>query len=816
MAFNVDIPRQQLSFKSKTKKWRKQHLDWADDRSLINCSLVRKSVQCKKINYDLVNGKLYMEDVAYMLNPDELRSEYTPEQIQHYPIINASLDVLRGEEIARVFDYKVVVTNQDAVSELEDNKKEQLLQALQEQVEDQSIDENTYQANMEKVSDYFQYEWQDIRELRANLILNHYSREQQFRSKFTDGFMDALIAGEEIYQCAIEGGEPVLRKLNPMKVRVFQSGYSSEIEKADIIILEDYWSPGRVIDTYYDQLSSKDIKYIEELPNSVGRSVTNSMDQLDERNSFLPNYMVGDEAGKGGLFFTNAFGSFEGYDNLLPYDLEGNVRVIQMYWKSRRKIKKVKSFNEVGEEEYNFYTEQYVCDEAAGETEETFWINEAWEGTKIGESIYVNMRPCPIQYNKMSNPSLCHFGIIGSVYNLNDSHPYSMVDRMKPFSYLYDAIHDRLNKLIARNWGKIIPLDLAKIPNKWNIDKWLYYARVNNIAVYDSMKEGQGGSSLGKPVGALNTNYPVLDAETGDIIQQNMNLLEYIKQEIGDVTGITKQRIGQISSRETVGGVERSTLQSTHITEWWFAKHDDVKKRVLEAFLETAKIALRGRKKKFNFILDNGTQLVMEIDGDQFAEPDYGIVVDNSTGTQKLEQNLDMLAQAGLQNNMLSFSAMMKLYGTASPSQKQRMIEAAEKRQQQQAEQQQQQAMQLQQQQLEMTQRQEEMKMQHEDAMNQRDNDSRILAAQLEAEGYIQAAMAKYQGDALKDGVVAPQTEDQRLKLQESIRQFNERLAFDKRKQREVERSNKRSEELQKQALATRRNSSASNTTSKK
>ena len=36
--------------------------------------------------------------------------------------------------------------------------------------------------------------------------------------------------------------------------------------------------------------------------------------------------------------------------------------------------------------------------------EETFWINEAWEGTKIGEDIYINIRPRPVQVQQNSNP----------------------------------------------------------------------------------------------------------------------------------------------------------------------------------------------------------------------------------------------------------------------------------------------------------------------------------------------------------------------------------------------------------------------------
>ena len=220
---------------------------------------------------------------------------------------------------------------------------------------------------------------------------------------------------------------------------------------------------------------------------------------------------------------------------------------------------------------------------------------------------------------------------------------------MKPYNYLYDVIHDRLNKLIAKNWGKIITLDIAKVPERWDVEKWLYFAKTNNIAVVDSFKEGNKGAATGKLAGGLNNaSSGVIDAELGNTIQQYTNLLEFIKMEMSEVAGITKQREGQVANRETVGGVERATLQSSHITEYLFLIHDDVKKRTLEAFLETAKIALKGRSKKFQYLLSDGSIQIMNIDGDEFAEADYGLVVDNSNGLQELQQKLDMLAQAAL------------------------------------------------------------------------------------------------------------------------------------------------------------------------
>ena len=775
-----NFPRQQLSYKSKTVKWRKSCVQWADNKTFFNYSPVRKSVLHKKINYDLCNGRLHMEDLQAVINPENVRAGYIPDRIQHYPILNSKLNVLRGEESKRVFDYRVVVTNPNAVSEIENNKRDALLADLQRIIADNSMSEDQYNAELDKINDFYTYQWQDFREIRANALMNHYWKEYNMPFLFNQGFMDAMVCGEEIYRCDIVGGEPIIERVNPLKIRVFKSGYSNRIEDADIIIIEDYWSPGKVIDTFYDVLSKKDLDYIEHLPDNIGQTASDAMDNLDERYNFVHRTMVDDQAASDGFYFdpVNLF-SDSMVNTLLPYDLAGNLRVLQIYWKSRRKIKKVKHYDpQTGEELFDFYNEDKVINPALGEEEEIFWINEAWEGTKIGQSIYVNMRPRPVQYNRLSNPSRCHFGIVGSIYNLNESRPFSMVDMMKQYNYLYDVIHDRLNKLIARNWGKIIQLDLAKVPKGWDIDKWMYFAQVNGIAVSDSFKEGNIGAATGKLAGALNNAQSgVIDADWGNNIQQYINLLSFIKMEMSEVVGISPQREGQISNRETVGGVERATLQSSHITEWVFTIHDDVKRRALECFLETAKAAFKGRSKKFEYILPDFSKQMITIDGDEFAEADYGLVVDNSDGMQKLQQQIETLAQAALQNQTLSFSTIMKLYSSSSLAEKQKMIENDERRIREQAQQAQQQELQAQQQQAQAEQEVEMQKLQQEDLLNQRDNETKILVAQINAQSKLDSTETP--GD---DGIQEPMSETDREKLKESIRQFNEKMKLEREK----------------------------------
>lgn len=100
-----------------------------------------------------------MDDLALVLNPENIRAGFIPDKIQHYPIMNSKLNVLRGEESKRVFDYRVVITNPNAISEIEANKKQEILQRMQQLVAETSQSEEEFNAGLEKMNDYFTFEW---------------------------------------------------------------------------------------------------------------------------------------------------------------------------------------------------------------------------------------------------------------------------------------------------------------------------------------------------------------------------------------------------------------------------------------------------------------------------------------------------------------------------------------------------------------------------------------------------------------------------------------------------------------------------------
>lgn len=810
MFANSSFPPQQLSFRSKGKEWRQKHLDWADTKSYWNYGLIRNTAIHKKINYDLVNGIIHMKDIANTINPDGIKGSFIPNKIQHYPIINSKLNVLRGEASKRVFDYRVIITNPTSISEIETKKKDEVYNAVlelikeqnaelyqqaqmeqqQQQMEQQQAQEqgqqpqqSTYQQGqaqqafeekLKRITDYYTYQYQDIREMRGNTLLHHYSKEQNFNVMFNDGLMDAMTVGEELYQCEIVGGEPKVKRLNNLKVSAFGCGYSNRIEDADVIIIEDYWGLGTIYDTFYDALAPSDVKKLEQMGATGEPASPDNMNSIDERQGFVRRPMITDVIvnPEDDIYFNPAAAYGDAaISQLSPFDGEGNIRVLRMYWKSRRKIKKVTSYDpQTGEEIQKFYDEDYIIDKAKGETEKIYWINQAWEGTKIGKDIYVNIRPCPVQYNSISNPSKCSFGIVGTIYSLNENKPFSLVDMMKPYAYLYDVIHAKMERFIARDYGFLVNVDLAKMPRGWSFEKYMHYAKTLGILIQDSFNEGNIGSATGKLAGALNNNsVGGIQASQMEVIRAYTEILEYVRNVMSEIVGISRQREGQVSNRETVGGVERATLQSSYITEWLFLKHEDTIKRVLEAFLETAKIAMKGKSKKFQYISDDFANKLIDIDGDEFAECDYGLVVDNSDASQTLKQNMEMLAQAALQNQVLSFSTIMKLYGTASLAEKQRMVEKDEQEKIQQAQQSQQEQLQQQQEAVQMQMQLQQQQLQLQELMNQRDNETKIEVANIQANNKVQTTAMQIEGADDGGGDLAVRI----AQLEEQKRQFD-------------------------------------------
>lgn len=778
------FPSQKKTDSEKNQQWKEDSVDAGESMVLLQNHYTRTSRYNKKINYDLYAGKLHPSDMQKIMNPMGLKDVTFPAQPKNYPITNPYLKSLIGEEIKRRFDWKLKVENDEAVTEKEKAKAEIVKQELQE-ILTQGLDENTPPEQVEQrlgqLNKYLNYEWQDIRELAGTRLLKYYQSKLNLKDIFSRGFEDGLISAEEIYCIDVIENEPIVRKCNPINIYYLLPPDSYKIEDADIIVEERYIPLSQVLDTYFKYLTPADIDFLEARTGF----------KANETYGNIPNYELQDPV------FSIPLGAATGVDianlqtgsnSFAPFDSANNVRVVRVVWRSMRRIGILSYFDEAGNQLERVVSDKYKIDKSQGETIKYEWIGEWWEGTKIANKLYVKIEPRPVQFRGLNNISKCASGYVGSVYKTNSSAPQSLLDIMKPYQYSYVLYMYRTELAFIKNKGKIPNLDLAKIPDGWTPDKWMYFFEIMGFSVMDSFKEAKKGAATGKIVGNMSGQADVINLEQGQYIKQHIDMLMYIESQLDKISGITPQRRGMITSADQGLGVTQESRQaSATITEWYFNIHDNTKIRVLEALLETCKYCLREDNKNIQYIEDDMTTMIYKLDGEMINEADYGLILRDAISDMDAIQMLRKATEIALQTGQVDLIQLMDIYSNDSLASMRRKIERSigEKKQQaaQEAQQQQQNAMQLQQQQIAAAQQAAEQEM----LIKQRELDLQQYKIDTEAQTKITVAeigvYARQQElDLNMSGVpdpieIANQALEERKHMSESYQKESDRLS---------------------------------------
>ncbi len=794
--FKNDFPSQKKSLTSKGKSWRMQCVDYGE--SIIdNNSGLRKSKKNMRINYDLFSDILDEKDVKNICNPMKVKGMNVPAKLQNYPIAAPKIELLIGEEMNKKFNWLLRTTNDDAISSKEMELRKMLEDLMLEEIQKGETEESEIKKRIEEFGKYSKFEYQDLRERRATFILKYLEQKLKTRSLFNKGFKDALIAGEEVYQIDIINDEPVMKRLNPLNVYTLRQGESDNIEDSDIITIEEYYSIGKVIDEYHNDLKPNEVSMIEKMNTDHKSSKpTKAMNSTIDIGEFKePRLLMTNDESHAIDESVLARGLSSGSG--AAYDMDGNVRVLKVYWKSLRKMKKVKYYDEFGDEQYDFYDENYDIDENSGEEESIVWVSEWWEGHKIGGSgrgkgIYTRMRPKQLQFNSINNPIQTHSGIVGTIYKTNDNVAMSLMDRMKPYQYMYNILMYNTELFISKNWGKIMKFPLNEIPKNWDMDKWMSFVKGMNISFIDMFKPG---SELNPNINNAHVQSynNVIDMEMGNSIQLYLDMAQYVKQELGEISGVNSQRQGQIESRELVGSVERAMTQTSHITEFWFDTHEQTKLRALTVLLEAGKIAYQGTNRKVQYVLDDLSTKLSTIDGDEFAESEYGLFITNGSENHRLMQSLKELAHAGIQNDKLNFSQLMDIYMSPDLASVRRRLEEAEQSAINREQEERQKELESQERISEQNAQSQQADRDQENLLNLRDNQVKLQVANVQA----RIALANSNnGEGDSNSSIEKLKQDAK-KLEEDIRKSREDSKLANKQYLETVRSNKAKEQIE-------------------
>lgn len=725
--YNSAFPRQKLPLSKKGKKWQEDCVNYIIGEGNVTSGGNSTSYYGElQTYYNLYNSIFDEKDFKSITNPFKVEDGF-PATPHDFNIIRPKVDLLIGEETKRPLNFRVIRTSQEATSEMQEKEKQMILQYIEAAItakmspeEAQQFQEQLQSGEImppEQIAKYMDKDYKDIVENTAYHSLTYLREKLDLDNEFIKGWKDGLISGREIYYVGVLNAEPYAERVNPICFSYDKSPDLDFIEDGSWCCRKMRMPITEVYDRYYDKLEEKDLDRLEEMIGSTpGRN-------LGDRSPVDMGIQL--------RIYDNPI--FEGSGKSL-------VNVWHCCWKSFKKIFYVTTTDDAGQPQINIVDETYqpVGNEVSIEPD---WIIEVWEGYRAGSDLYFGIQPIEYQHVSIDNPNSQKLPYCGAIYSNTNSKPRSLVSILKPLQYMYIVLWYRLELAIARDKGKVVNMDITQIPKSMNISpaKWMHYLSSVGVNFINPYEEGWNipGREGGKP--AQFNQITALDLTMSNVIAEYIQLMDKIEELTGTISGITQQREGAVSTSEMVGNVERSVVQSSHITEPLFWVHNQCKRRVLNMLLNTAKGAWEETgKQKLQYIFDNGERAFLDITP-KFYYEDMDVFVSDTSKDLENIQKLQQLIQPAMQNGASLLEAAEILTNDNFNIIKQKLKDMQTR--QEQIQQQQQEAEAQQQQQLQQMQnesKQQELMLQEAQMDLQRyqidqDNQTKIAVAQINA-----------------------------------------------------------------------------------
>lgn len=725
--YNSAFPRQKLPLSKKGKKWQEDCVNYIIGEGNVTSGGNSTSYYGElQTYYNLYNSIFDEKDFKSITNPFKVEDGF-PATPHDFNIIRPKVDLLIGEETKRPLNFRVIRTSQEATSEMQEKEKQMILQYIEAAItakmspeEAQQFQEQLQSGEImppEQIAKYMDKDYKDIVENTAYHSLTYLREKLDLDNEFIKGWKDGLISGREIYYVGVLNAEPYAERVNPICFSYDKSPDLDFIEDGSWCCRKMRMPITEVYDRYYDKLEEKDLDKLEEMIGSTpGRN-------LGDRSPVDMGIQL--------RIYDNPI--FEGSGKSL-------VNVWHCCWKSFKKIFYVTTTDDAGQPQINIVDETYkpVGNEVSIEPD---WIIEVWEGYRAGSDLYFGIQPIEYQHVSIDNPNSQKLPYCGAIYSNTNSKPRSLVSILKPLQYMYIVLWYRLELAIARDKGKVVNMDITQIPKSMNISpaKWMHYLSSVGVNFINPYEEGWNipGREGGKP--AQFNQITALDLTMSNVIAEYIQLMDKIEELTGTISGITQQREGAVSTSEMVGNVERSVVQSSHITEPLFWVHNQCKRRVLNMLLNTAKGAWEETgKQKLQYIFDNGERAFLDITP-KFYYEDMDVFVSDTSKDLENIQKLQQLIQPAMQNGASLLEAAEILTNDNFNIIKQKLKDMQTRQEQIQQKQQEAEAQQQQQlQQMQNESKQQELMLQEAQMDLQRyqidqDNQTKIAVAQINA-----------------------------------------------------------------------------------
>jgi hypothetical protein len=629
-------PRRLLAEGAKSEIWAKEMADWCIASSNITYDSPLNPL------YNLYNGKRDTDQFDYITKTFGVEF---PAKIKHIPLIRPKLNRLVGEEEERVLEYDLVAVDDGAVAH---RKDEMFAIALRKYIEF-SRDEISEEEFMQTET-FLKRTFKTNIEVGAHKALEGYIHNHRLHEKFSDGFKDKLITGQEYYRVHANrvGEDPLFEVVNPGDL-YFSPNIVDWVSECDWVVRLKQMSSGEIIDSYGDRMTEVERTKLTNQRDIYAKSTLKVQSQedmdkvLDTRNVDPDNYA--------------------NYDSDL-YD------VYEVEFKSIRKVNVLKQPRSYDAENpfVKILSDEEVTALPKGRKKnvEFRYMEDLWRVVRIGTEIYPVVGKVIHPERNARQPSKVQLSYEGMTF-ARKIKPFSLVKVTWDLQMLYDIMHFHKENLIAMSGTRGAIMDISKMPDfgfgfdqeegfMKNMQMWLYYKKMGAMFI-DSSNE------------KTNPNFNQLgsfDDTLGQGLGVVLEVIRHLEETAGEVISVNRQRLGQgVTPRDGQKANADAVDQSSLATEPIYNEHDNVKERIMMKILNVGKVAWQKGKNGAYLNTKNMEQEMFTLDPG-FSLHDYNLFLTNKyQSRRRLDELKQMAIQLSIQGQVDSSTAIDIMLSTS-------------------------------------------------------------------------------------------------------------------------------------------------------
>jgi hypothetical protein len=658
-------PKQNIPESQKNETWAMENVDWCISMSPI---FVNRKVDDW---YALYNGQRTQNQFDHITKTYGI--EFPAGALKHIPLIRPLLNRILSEAEERQFEFAATSTDSESTEQKIKNVSGKLIQDILRIVASEEDPERA----IEGLRRYYQEEYKSELEIGVQHFLNQYINKHRLERTLSESFLDKIITGQQFYQVKVNRvGEDPITKVIKADQLFYSDNNVKWVNEGDWAVHPVAMTPTEIIDRFGERMKADDLAKIESWVDMYHKDAYYRLGDPSQADQLInENHHIGNRI------------------NMNVSDSH-KVTVYFVEWKSLRKVTYLENENKYTPDApfIKILSDENLRELPSSRRQKVKvrYIQDLWEGVRIGDDIYVDLGKAKYPTRSMSEPSKVFLTFNGLTHN-GKIKPYSLIGETEDLQNLYDILHYHKENLVALSGVRGNVMDLSQIPDfktgsfAGNLKMFMYYKKMGTMFV-DKSKEGADKSF---------NQFPTYDETLGPGAEVIIKMIEHVEAVAGRVVGINRQQLGQTMYADGKSTMQQAIENSSMVTEYLFNENDEFVERLLTDVANAARVAYKDGVVG-HYTDRRRMQHIFKLDDVNFPFADWGIHITNKHSDKRSIQELKMMSAQLVKDGMMGVEDMIAMFKQTSLAEVMREIEINVTKRKMMMEEQNQQMMQLQ------------------------------------------------------------------------------------------------------------------------